>query len=133
MSDSDPPPQPQPPMQLPANVREPVAEQSPDRLRALAAWANELADWKTKREKHERAQRLGENEQGNEQHSDNEDQPDPPDEVVEEVRERVGIPPSKGYTVIKTIDGRDYYYFQWREGDSVMSEYMKPVVPADDE
>jgi len=120
-------------MQLPANVREPVAKQSPDRLRALATWADELADWKTKREKHERAQRLGKDEQRSERSPDSEDQPDPPDELVEEVREELGLPPSKGYTVIKTIDGRDYYYYQWREGDRVTSEYMKPVAPADDE
>jgi hypothetical protein len=30
----------------------------------------------------------------------------------------------------KSIDGRDYYYLQWREGDSTPSEYVAPVVPA---
>ncbi|UPV76619.1 hypothetical protein M0R89_18985 (plasmid) [Halorussus limi] len=37
-----------------------------------------------------------------------------------------GVPP-KANRVVKTINENDDYYWQWREGDSVKSEYDKPV------
>jgi len=36
---------------------------------------------------------------------------------------------AKGYVTTKEIDGREYYYLQWREGDSVKSHYIAPVSP----
>jgi hypothetical protein len=29
----------------------------------------------------------------------------------------------------KTIDEREYYYLQWREGEKVKSQYVAPVSP----
>jgi len=49
---------------------------------------------------------------------------------VESAREKAGIAPSKGTLTTKTINGRDYYYLQWREGDKVRSQYVAPVDPA---
>jgi hypothetical protein len=52
------------------------------------------------------------------------------EEAVEEAFEKAEIRRSKGTLTTKTIDGRDYYYLQWREGDKVKSQYVGPVSPA---
>jgi len=51
-------------------------------------------------------------------------------EALEEAFEEAEISRSKGTLTTKTIDGRDYYYLQWREGDKVKSQYVAPVSPA---
>lgn len=51
-------------------------------------------------------------------------------EALEDAFETAELPPSKGTLTTKTIDGRGYYYLQWREGDSVKSQYVAPVSPA---
>lgn len=51
-------------------------------------------------------------------------------EAVEEAFEKAEIRRSKGNLTTKTIDGRDYYYLQWREGDKVKSQYVGPISPA---
>jgi hypothetical protein len=43
--------------------------------------------------------------------------------------EKAEIPRSKGTLTTKTIDDREYYYLQWREGDTVTSQYVAPVNP----
>jgi hypothetical protein len=35
--------------------------------------------------------------------------------------------PTKASIVTKTINDNQYYYFQWREGDTIKSEYLAPV------
>ena len=50
--------------------------------------------------------------------------------AVEEAFEKADVPRSKGTLTTKTIDGRDYYYLQWREGETVTSQYVGPVSPA---
>lgn len=52
------------------------------------------------------------------------------DEKVEEAYEAAAIPHSKGTLTTKTIDDREYYYLQWREGEKVKSQYVAPVSPA---
>jgi hypothetical protein len=37
--------------------------------------------------------------------------------------------PAKASIVTKTINDNQYYYFQWREGDTIKSEYLAPVSP----
>jgi hypothetical protein len=49
---------------------------------------------------------------------------------VEEARENSGVPPEKGTLTTKTIDNREYYYLQWREGEQVKSQYVAPVSPS---
>jgi len=66
------------------------------------------------------------------------EQPDTPEgwdaddwgDQLESAREKAAISSTKGSLTTKTIDGRDYYYLQWREGDSVTSQYVGPVDPA---
>jgi hypothetical protein len=38
--------------------------------------------------------------------------------------------PARVYLSKKTIKGNEYYYFQWRDGDSVRSEYIGPANPS---
>lgn len=35
--------------------------------------------------------------------------------------------PAKATLTTKTIKGNDYYYWQWRDGDEIKSEYVGPV------
>ncbi|WP_367175659.1 hypothetical protein [Haloarcula rubripromontorii] len=51
-------------------------------------------------------------------------------EKLETAREKADIPASKGTLTTKTIDGRDYYYLQWRDGETVTSQYVGPVTTA---
>jgi hypothetical protein len=51
-------------------------------------------------------------------------------EALEDAFEQAEIPRSKGTLTTKTIDGREYFYLQWREGDRVTSQYVEPVSPA---
>lgn len=37
------------------------------------------------------------------------------------------VAPSRATLTTKTIDGNNYYYWQWREGDQVKSEYIGPT------
>jgi hypothetical protein len=63
---------------------------------------------------------------------------DPPEEwegeewedALEDAFEKADIRRSKGTLTAKSIDGRDYYYLQWREGETVSSQYVGPVTPA---
>ncbi|WP_262181504.1 hypothetical protein [Haloarcula laminariae] len=48
---------------------------------------------------------------------------------LEEAREKASISSSKGTLTTKTINGREYYYLQWREGEKVRSQYIAPVDP----
>ncbi|WP_135304796.1 hypothetical protein [Haloarcula amylovorans] len=52
------------------------------------------------------------------------------EEQLEDAREKAELPPPKGTLTTKTIDGRDYYYLQWRDGETIRSQYVGPVDPA---
>ena len=52
------------------------------------------------------------------------------EEAVEEAFEKADIKRSKASRVTKTINDNEYYYLQWREGDTVQSQYIGPVNPA---
>ncbi|WP_227378590.1 hypothetical protein [Haladaptatus halobius] len=45
------------------------------------------------------------------------------DEIVEK-----GVP-ARATLTTKTINDNQYYYFQWREGEQVKSQYVAPVTP----
>jgi len=59
-----------------------------------------------------------------------EDDEDEWEDALEEAYENAELKRSKGTLTTKTIDGREYYYLQWREGDKVRSQYVAPVSPA---
>lgn len=52
------------------------------------------------------------------------------EDALEAARQKAAISPSKGTLTTKTINGREYYYLQWREGEKVKSQYVAPVDPA---
>ena len=101
---------PTPPADLPREVVNTLNESTPERLRHIARYAEELAEHK------ERKARLREK-------SDEDDIKERPDDLPDDV-------PVKATITIKEInDNRYYYYWQWREGDKVTSKYKAPVNP----
>lgn len=96
------------PASLPNEIVEAFEEASSDDLRDAAQYAEALA------EHQEREKRL---EEADDQESDPEQEAaDQPDGV-----------PSRASITTKDISGNQYKYWQWREGDTVKSEYIGPV------
>ena len=100
---------PDPPREVPVDIASKLDEQSPEVLRQIARFAEELA------EHHEREARLAEKEE-------NEELEELPEDLPDEV-------PSKATITIKEINDNRYYYWQWREGDKIKSKYKGPVNP----
>ena len=118
--------EPQAPQALPKYLIEGVEKQSPEKLRELAAYAESMADWmeaETQRELEAQADQST-------TETPEEWDDDEWDEAVDDAREEAEIPASKGTLTTKTIDGRDYYYLQWREGSKIKSQYVAPVTPS---
>ncbi|PGF14539.1 hypothetical protein CP556_20765 [Natrinema sp. CBA1119] len=99
---------PTPPEELPVDVVEALDEYSPDLLRHIGRYAEELAEYR------EREARLAEYEDGE-------------DQVEERLEDLPDDVPSKATITVKEINDNRYYYWQWREGDSIKSEYKGPV------
>ena len=117
------------PSNLPQYLIDGVEKQSPEKLRQLAAYAEAMADWmeaETQRELEAQADQST-------TETPEEWDDDEWDEAVDDARDEADIPASKGTLTTKTIDGRDYYYLQWREGSKIKSQYVAPVTPASDD
>ncbi len=83
---------------------------SVETLRSIAKYADSLAEYR------EREARLKE--------ADNEGDPqERPEDLSEDV-------PTKATLIEKEINGNRYYYWQWREGDKIKSQYKSPVNPS---
>jgi len=93
---------PTPPAELPPDIVNTLNEYSPDQLQHVARYAEELA-------------RLEED--SNENEVD-----ERPDDLPDDV-------PSKATITIKEINDNRYYYWQWRDGETVTSKYKAPVNP----
>lgn len=108
------------PDDAPKYVREGLEKQDPDTLRDLAHYARALADYKEAD-----AER-----QLEEQAADVDDVPEEWD--ADEWNETVekADAPKRATLTTKEIDGRSYFYYQWREDDSIKSEYLAPVTPS---
>lgn len=100
---------PTPPAGLPAAVVDTLTESAPERLRDVARYATELAEHR------EREARF-------EETADQDEVEERPDDLPDDV-------PSKATITIKEINDNRYYYWQWRDGDSVTSKYKGPVNP----
>ena len=100
---------PTPPTELPTNVIDTLDDYSPELLRYVASYAEELAEYR------EREAHLAEK--------------DDEDEVEERPEDFPDDVPSKATITIKEINDNRYYYWQWREGDRVKSKYKGPVNP----
>jgi hypothetical protein len=100
---------PTPPANLPTKIVDALNEATPEHLRDAASYAESLAEHK------EREARL-------EEETDDADVEERPDDLPDDV-------PAKAAITIKEINDNRYYYWQWREGDSVTSKYKGPVNP----
>jgi ABC-type Fe3+-hydroxamate transport system substrate-binding protein len=103
---------PTPPQELPDNVVESLETHSPELLRHIAQYAEALAEYR------EREARIAEQDDEEEQIEKRPE--DLPDDV-----------PSKATITTKEINDNRYYYWQWREGDRILSKYKGPVNPND--
>ncbi|WP_372480838.1 hypothetical protein ACAH01_16440 (plasmid) [Halomicrobium sp. HM KBTZ05] len=109
---------PTPPTDLPDDLGDGLEQCSPTRLRQIAEYAEALAAFR------ERNDRLDGADDGDGEHADRahkrEDGPEnPPDGV-----------PSKATITVKEINDNRYYYWQWRDGEQIRSQYEGPVDPA---
>jgi len=103
---------------IPKYVREGIERQDTETLEAIARYAEELARTRT----------AGDDEEGGSDDTpeSGEDDDDHPDDAPEDPPDGV---PSKATIVVKEINDNRYYYWQWRDGDSVTSKYERPVDP----
>lgn len=120
---------PNPPSNLPQYLTTGVEKQSPEELRDLAAYAERMAEWMEAEAQRELEERADQSPTATPEEWDNDEW----EEAVGDARKDADLPASKGTLTTKTIDGRDYFYLQWREGSKIKSQYVAPVVPADTE
>jgi hypothetical protein len=100
---------PEPPAELDPGTTSTLADLSPQALRDVERYVDELAEYKERQARLER-----------EKEADTDDRPDElPDDV-----------PSGATLTIKEINDNRYYYWQWRDGDRVKSKYKAPVNPS---
>jgi len=100
---------PTPPADLPTELVNRLNKSSPDRLWEIASYADTLAEHK------EREARLDEQ-------SDEGDIEERPEDLPDDV-------PMKATITIKEINDNRYYYWQWRDGEKIRSQYKGPVNP----
>ena len=98
---------PTPPASLPTDLVNTLNESTPERLHDVVTYAEALAEHK------EREDRL-------EEETDQDEVKERPDDLPDDV-------PAKATITIKEINDNRYYYWQWREGDRVLSQYKGPV------
>jgi hypothetical protein len=98
---------PPPPDGLPDDLLESFEGYSPERLRHVARYAEELAEYR----EHEAL--VAESADDGEERDRPADLPD-------------GVP-SKATLTVKEINDNRYYYWQWRDGDKIRSKYEGPV------
>ena len=124
-SDIEKPPAPE----LPKYLCEPLENQSPERLEAVAAYAGDLAKWKyqQRQEEHEyqRAEREVDPEELKKLDSRN---------ISTDPEDYEDVPIGRAYITVKTTKKTSeetycYYYWQWRDGNSWGNEYIAPVNP----
>ncbi|WP_435158276.1 hypothetical protein [Haladaptatus sp. DFWS20] len=123
-------PMPQPSDRLPKYIVEGLQKQDSETLRAVADYAQELrvyraaqaeTDRTTTADRHQR-ERATVNELAAKAQAEG----IPGDVADWSTISEKGIP-TKASIVTKTINDNKYYYFQWREGDRIKSEYIAPV------
>ena len=111
--------------ELPKYLREPLENQSPERLEAVATYAADLAEWK-RRQRQEELQRRRAEEEVDEEDLEELDER----EISTDPDDYEDVPTSGAYITVKeTKPGYHYFYWQWREGDSWKNEYIAPVNP----
>ena len=97
------------PADLPTDIVNTLNDYSPDQFQQVARYAEELAEYEA------REARLEESE-------DQEAVEERPDDLPDDI-------PSKATITIKEINDNRYYYWQWRDGEKIRSQYKGPVNP----
>ena len=115
--------------ELPKYLREPLENQSPERLEAVATYAADLAEWKHRQREEELEHRRAEDEVDEEELEELDER-----EISTDPEDYEDVPTNGAYITVKTTKETDeksyrYYYWQWREGDSSKNEYIAPVNP----
>ena len=115
--------------ELPTYLREPLENQSPERLEAVATYAADLAEWKRRQRQEELERRRAEEEVDEEDLEELDER-----EISMDPDDYEDVPTSGAYITVKTTKETGeksyrYYYWQWREGDSWKNEYIAPVNP----
>lgn len=115
--------------ELPKYLREPLENQSPERLEAVAAYAADLAEWKHRQRQEELERRRAEEEVDEQELEDLDER-----EVSTDPADYEDVPASGAYITVKTTKETGeksyrYLYWQWREGDTWKNEYIAPVNP----
>lgn len=101
---------------IPKYILEGLAKQSSSTLREIAHAAERIADHKeAAAEREQRREAVDEREL-------------PEDLDHDEIPDDADAPRSATITK-KTIDGNDYFYYQWKEDGKTKSEYIRPVNP----
>jgi len=113
--------------ELPKYLREPLENQSPERLEAVATYAADLAEWKRRQRQQELERRRAEEEVDEEDLEELDER-----EISTDPDDYEDVPTSGAYITVKTTKETGeksyrYYYWQWREGDSWKNEYIAPV------
>ncbi|ELY97341.1 hypothetical protein [Natrialba asiatica] len=99
------------PPEVPGELAALLDECNAETLRSIAKYADALAEYQ------EREERINETE-------DEETAQEHPEDMPEDV-------PTKATLTEKEINGNRYYYWQWREGDKIKSQYKGPVNPSE--
>ena len=111
--------------ELPKYLCEPLENQSPERLEAVAAYAADLAEWKRRQRQEELERRRAEEEVDEEDLKELDER-----EISTDPDDYEDVPTSGAYITVKeTKPGYHYFYWQWREGDYWKNEYIAPVNP----
>jgi hypothetical protein len=112
--------------ELPAYVLDPLENQSPDHLETIASYATELAAWKRGERERDDRERRKQSKQHKQALAERDLSTDPMDYDDSDDEP----PPSGAYVTIKeTKPGYQYYYWQWREGETWKNRYIAPVSP----
>ncbi|OYR63021.1 hypothetical protein DJ71_23420 [Halorubrum sp. E3] len=98
---------PTPPADLSTDTVDTLNDYSPDQLQHVARYAEELAEHKAREARLE--EESGDNEKDKR-----------PDDFPADV-------PAKATITIKEINDNRYYYWQWRDGEKIRSQYKGPV------
>lgn len=104
------------PVGAPNDIIDRLRSQSPGMLRELAQFSLDLADYKAA-------------EHDQDQDDDLDDREDLRDPVDVEGVDASDAPAAGAYVNEKEIDQNVYLYWQWRDGDKIRSEYIKPKNP----
>ncbi|WP_158059478.1 hypothetical protein [Halorussus halophilus] len=115
------PSEPLSPDDIPKYLTEGLQRQSATRLREIANYADQLASYKEAKAEQELEERA----------TDIEETPEGWDEETWTDTIEESEAPGRATLTTKEIDGRQYFYYQWREGDEIKSAYVAPVSPSE--